>query len=379
VLPALLCLASLQAFADPAQILQVGPSRQFTRPSEAAAIAHDGDIIEIDAGTYPGDVAVWGASRLVLRGVGTPGSGRARMAADGRSAQDKAIWVIQGDDVRVENIEFTGAAAGAGNGAGIRAEGNNLTIVNCDFHDNQEGILTTIGKVAGTIDIENSIFARDGGDGGFAHEIYVGNNVRQLIVRGSYFHLGNIGHLIKSRAQRSLIEANRITDETGTASYEIEFPNGGLAIVRSNMIEQGQTTQNPVMLAYGFEGPLNADQRLYVINNTFVNDLGRGSFIMVAEPGNATVVNNIFVGSGAVLTGHGTLSHNLVARRAGPVLVDAPGFDYHLTKSSPAIGVGADPGTADGAPLLPAYAYVDTAQSRPVAIAAPIDAGAFQH
>jgi hypothetical protein len=36
-------------------ILRVGAQRALKRPSAAALIAHDGDIIEIDAGNYDGD------------------------------------------------------------------------------------------------------------------------------------------------------------------------------------------------------------------------------------------------------------------------------------------------------------------------------------
>ena len=164
--------------------------------------------------------------------------------------------------------------------------------------------------------IENSEFARDGGNGGYSHEIYI-SNVAQLIVRGSYFHHGRVGHLIKSRAQQNVIIANRITDEVGgSASYEIDLPNGGLNIVINNLIEQSDLTQNSTMLENALEGPKNPIQQLWVVNNTFVNDLGRGDFIRVRAPTSVHVINNIFVGGGNVLVGAGSLKNNLLA--AGP-------------------------------------------------------------
>src|SRR5581483_11609875 len=102
--------------------IQVGPSRDIKLPSQAAGQAKPGDIIEIDAGNYRGDVASWAADGITLRGVG----GRAKLSADGNSAEGKAIWVIKGRDVTVENIEFTDVQVPDGNGAGIRAEGTNL-------------------------------------------------------------------------------------------------------------------------------------------------------------------------------------------------------------------------------------------------------------
>jgi len=381
-------------------ILKVGPTRELKLPSQAAAIAKTGDIIEIDSGLYRGDVASWRADNLTIRGVG----GRARLFAAGRSAEDKAIWVIKGRNAIVENIEFAEAAVPAGNGAGIRAEGANLKVSNCYFHDNQEGILSSIYTTESTIDIENSEFARDGGNNGQSHEIYI-SNLRELIVRGSYFHEGRIGHLIKSRAQKNTIVANRITDEAnGTASYEIEFPFGGLNIVAGNLIEQGPGTQNSTILANALEGASNSVQELYVVNNTFVNDLGRGVFIRSRQPSTATIINNIFVGGGVILMGEGKLENNLLSAGPGgapvveqpifgggaiaesgtktaqdPGLADIGNYDYRLRAGSPAIGRGIDPGSAGSVILMPMLEYVHPAGSKPITTQGPIDIGAYQY
>ena len=387
------------------RIIQVGPSRQIKSPSQAAAIVQTGDVVEIDADSYVGDVASWNADNLTIRGVG----GRARLLAAGQTAENKATWVIKGRNTIVENIEFAEATAVNGNGAGIRAEGINLKVINCYFHDNQEGILGALDTTDSRVDIENSEFARDGGNGGRSHEIYM-SNVYQLVVRGSYFHEGRIGHLIKSRAQRNLIAANRITDEAGGgASYEIEFPNGGLNIVIGNLIEQGPGTQNSTILANAFEGAVNPGT-LYVVNNTFVNDLGRGDFIRLRSPARAQVVNNIFVGGGNVLVGSGVLRNNLLAAGPGGAphierplfshsdivengtrfavdagLLDMGRYDYRLKPDSPAIGGGIDPGfvaelsIARRIELVPAVEYVHPIQARPIVFTGPVDIGAYQH
>ena len=124
------------------RIIQVGPTRALNVPSQAASVARAGDIIEIDAGNYVGDVTAWWADNLTIRGVG----GRPRLLAAGMSAENKAIWVIKGRNAIVENIEFTEATGPNGNGAGIRAEGINLKVLNCYFHDNQEGILAALPR-----------------------------------------------------------------------------------------------------------------------------------------------------------------------------------------------------------------------------------------
>jgi hypothetical protein len=383
------------------RLIQVGSSRAVKLPSQAAAIARMGDVIEIDAEPYVGDVAVWTADNLTIRGVG---DGRPRLLAAGQSAENKATWVIKGRNAFIDNIEFAEAVDTNGNGAGIRAEGSNLTVVNCYFHDNQEGLLSALNSTASRIDIENSEFARDGGNGGRSHEIYV-SNIAQLIVRGSYFHHGRVGHLIKSRAQRNFIAGNRITDEAGgSASYEVDLPNGGLNIVIDNLIEQSALTQNSTMLENALEGPTNPTQELYIVNNTFVNDLGRGDFIRVRAPTTARVINNIFIGGGNVLVGGGVLKNNLLAAGAGgsphiekPLfgtadidergtrfavdagLLDVRNYDYRLRSDSPAIGGGIDPGSAGPMSLAPAVEYVHPAHWRPIAIDGRIDIGAYQY
>ena len=120
------------------RVLTVGPARQFATVRAAAAAAQNGDAIQIAAGDYRADVATWYASNLSICGVG----GRARLIADGVDDGGKGIWVIRGSDTTVLNVEFPGATVPDENGAGIRQEGRNLTVRNCSFHDNENGILT---------------------------------------------------------------------------------------------------------------------------------------------------------------------------------------------------------------------------------------------
>ena len=120
--------------------LRVGPDKQYTKPSKAAAVARDGDIIELDPVVYARDAAIWQAHNLTIRGVG----GRAHLKANGANAQGKGIWVIKGNNTTIENIEFSGAEVPDTNGAGIRQEGTGLTVRHCYFHHNQMGILTGV-------------------------------------------------------------------------------------------------------------------------------------------------------------------------------------------------------------------------------------------
>ena len=257
-------------------VIKVGPGQNIRLISTAANLAKDGDTIEIDAGDYTGDVAVWKQSNLTIRGVG----GRVRLVAAGASAEKKAIWVVRGNRITVENIEFTGARVPDRNGAGIRFEKGHLIVRNCRFIDNENGILTGGGNL--DLEIENSEFGHNGAGDGYSHNLYVGA-IRMLRVTGSYFHHAKAGHLLKSRAAENHILYNRLTDETdGRASYELEFPNGGIAYVIGNLIEQSKTTENPNVISFGAEGYKHPANELYLINNTLVDKrVDSGFFLAV--------------------------------------------------------------------------------------------------
>jgi hypothetical protein len=335
--------------------LTVGPGLRYRRPCQAIMAARPGDTIAIEArgnGTYNGDVCAWSTSHLTIEGVG----GRAHIDADGASSQGKATWVIAGNDTRIENVELSGARAPDGNGAGIRQEGANLTLVHCYFRDNQDGILTAPNP-ASTIVIDSSVFADNGTGTSYTHNIYIGQ-VRSFIFRYSYATDARAGHLLKSRALRNYILYSRLSGENGTDSYELDLPNGGLSYVIGTVIQQGRRTENPNMLAYGEEGALNPDSHLYVVNDTFVNDLGDGAALFIAS-GVAPVLaeNDLSTGSPTFVTQRDAVRrHNCLT--SSPGFVDPARYDYRLTPASPCLHIGRRPGSAQGSSLAPTEQYV---------------------
>jgi hypothetical protein len=86
-------------------------------------------------------------------------------------------------------------------------------------------------------------------------------------------HDASVGHEVKSRALVNIINHNRIVDgPTGTASYSIDLPNGGIATITNNQIEQGPASQNPIIISIGEEGPY-AMSTLALKGNLIENDL----------------------------------------------------------------------------------------------------------
>jgi len=367
---ALGCWHEPQAATEESRIIRVGPNRELTMPSQAAKIAVDGSIVEIDAGVYPEDSAVWRRNNLTLRAVG----GRAHLRSNGRTSQGKGIWVIKGDNTYVENIEFSGARVEAKNGAGIRQEGSGLTVVGCRFHDNENGILSS-RQPESEIVIEHSEFSNNGSGNGKTHNIYIGH-VKRFTLRHSYIHHAKVGHQVKTRAAENHILYNRIMDEeSGTSSYAIDLPEGGEALVLGNVIQQGENATNSGIVNYASKLDPEAG-RLYFVHNTVVNDRGSGIFIRNYSVRAAHVVNNIFAGRGETLNGLGDLSGNLVTSAAG--FVDRSAYDYHLTSDSPAIDAGVDVGPAPFS-LTPDSEYAHPAKKRPRRRLAALDVGAFEY
>lgn len=326
----LLLAASAQAAGGR---LEVGPNKELKTLSAASMLAKDGDLIEVEAGDYVADVAIWKQSEIVIRAR----NGRVRLVASGAAAEAKAIWVVRGGKLTVEGFDFVGAKVKDKNGAGIRLEKGRLNVVDCGFFDNENGILTG-GDAESTLEIQNSEFGNNGHGDGQSHNLYVGA-IAMLKVTGSYFHHARVGHLLKSRAAQNLIYYNRLTDETGgRASYELEFPAGGLAYVVGNIIQQSSTTENPNVVSFGAEGYRYPENRLYLVNNTLVDLRPRGGAFLRIKPGGEVIAaNNLLLGTATLdSAGPGEYKNNFNVDFDD--FVRAVREDYRLKPGSALIG-----------------------------------------
>ncbi|MGL4629952.1 MAG: right-handed parallel beta-helix repeat-containing protein [Leadbetterella sp.] len=359
----------------------VGPTKQYKKPSEVVGLVNHGDTVLIDAGIYSGEVCVWTKNNLVIKGVG----GRPHFKANGKNAAGKGIWVLGGNNTTVENIEFSEAKVPDENGAGIRLDGLGVTVKNCYFHDNENGILTA--NSGGVIRIEKSEFAYNGFGDGQSHNIYIGK-VDSLIVRFSYFHHANVGHEIKSRARVNYVLYNRITNEaTGNASREIDLPDGGIAVIMGNSIHQGPRGQNGNLIGYGLESMSNRPpHEVYLINNTLVNErTAGGSFFNTnsALP-SLKVYNNVFAGVGTVIASGGSNKLDSASNRVsvsinGLGFVDPSKYDYKLNASSGLINKGSNLGkTTSNFSLVPVFEYVHPVNANTRISQGTIDIGGFE-
>jgi len=291
------------ACAAHARVLLVGPQRAIRLPSQAAAIAHDGDRIVIDAGTYR-DCAFWAASNLVIEGR-APG-----VTIGGRVCFERGIFIFVGNNTTVRNLAFAGARGLWHTAAGILQEGNNLLVENSRFEDNENGILAG-GGPASRIRVVNSRFRGNGSClGACAHGIYAGARIASLEIERCHFLDTRTAHHIKSRARSTIVRDSDIADgDSGTSSYLIDVPNGGNTLIQHNTLHKGPNSDNPeVAIAIGEEGVKNDTSSIVVRDNSFASALPDPTvFVRNNTTAPAILSGNRLEGRVAPLTGPGSV------------------------------------------------------------------------
>ena len=386
----------------------VGPTRTYTIPSQVKNLVNDGDTIYFDGAIYANDAVKWTRKNLCFIGLGT-GSNRAVLQYSGDIPNGKGIWVFETpgtcDNAYIENIVFDGAQvsdADGGNGAGIRFQAVNLTVVDCKFMNCQNGVLegngnvTTSNVVITGCEFENNGYQlpNDPTYSGYEHNIYIGASTDTLWVENCYFHdPRGQANSVKTRAQRSFILYNLIDEAAGYGSWEINIAQGGLNVILGNIIVQGNAGSNHGII--GYDAATNSLQDFYFVNNTVINKYPGNIkyFNTVPASGINTykVYNNIFASvpaaSNTVYSGNVPAaldsSNNIYSSDYSTLGFANPGTgDYSLTSSSvPIIDKGTSAGiTNTGFVLTPASMYQSftmTLLPRTTAGAA-IDAGAYE-
>lgn len=375
----LFCIALGWPIASSAETLIVGPAAPALSLRDAIRQAKDGDTIAVLAGEYDGQVAVIEQKQLTIKGIGK----RPVLRAGGRTAEGKAILVVRDGDITLENLEFRGARAADGNGAGVRFEKGKLLIKGCAFYDNENGLITgNFGDAE--LEIADSLFGdAPHSEGLLPHLLYVGR-IAKLTVTGSRFHEGFEGHLIKSRARENRISYNMIFDGwSGEASYEIDLPNGGLTYLIGNIIGQGPNAQNPVLVSYGSEGNPWPNSALYMAHNTLLSSGWRPAWFVriwndrLPPQAPIFVVNNVGAGVGMFSFGaDGTFDGN--GRTLGRWLRGPTMLDFSLPSDSRLRGTAIDPTRIGGQDLSPKAEFNLPIGTRPINKPSSWSPGAFQ-
>jgi hypothetical protein len=276
----------------------------YDRLQDALDAALPGDQIILAPGIY-GEGATISTPELVLRGE--PGA-----HLRGHAVEGKAALVVKAAGVLIEGIECSGIAVRDNNGACIRIEGDDLTVRDVHFHDNQQGILS--GPGGGVLLVEDSVFERNG-FGGQAHGVYVGRPVETFVFRNNrVLATTGAGHGLKSRARRTIVEGSVIAGLDRQDSRAIDLPEGGEVEIRNNVLQKGSNSDNAQMIGLALEGPLHQANETLIEGNLLLFDtvptgivqsLGRalglmparGTVIHSESPGPVVLRNNVIVGA----------------------------------------------------------------------------------
>ena len=207
----LACAILVEAGPAGAAVLTMGTGGTYATLADAVAAAAANDTILVQPGTYTDQVATINVP-LTIAGSGGP------VVFTQAAAELPGLkgFLVTNADTTVENVTFQGASISLGNGsngAGIRYQAGDLTVINSQFNNNQDGILATPATAGtGTILIKNSGFNGNGVSSGplagFEHGIYIGM-VASLTVIGSTFEGTLVGHDIKSRAAATTVTGQR--------------------------------------------------------------------------------------------------------------------------------------------------------------------------
>ena len=278
----------------------VGPSGQYATPCAAFPHLISGETLQVDANSgtpyYDTSDCLETAPNVTITGV------NGRPIIDGSKATlSKAIWVISGYNVTIDNFEFRYAisSTSATNAEAIRIQagttsspnGGNVTVQRSYIHDNFEGILSdSISSSAAWysatpyITLQYDEFANNGYGDGLTHNIYIGccGNMN-FTLQYSWTHDAYLGDAVKDRAPISNISSNLIGDSTGSTSYLLDFPLGGSTYVVGNSLYKLATTSSSANAAAILFADVNdngsgdpeygpANQDLHFINNTMILD-----------------------------------------------------------------------------------------------------------
>lgn len=185
--------------------------------------------------------AIQQAGRITFKAV-RPGT----VVFDGVACEDKAALVLRGEGSVVDGLIFRNLRVPDGNGAGIRIELGDLTVLNSMFLDSQEGILGA-QDAPKAMRIDHSTFAGLGQcdeTPDCAHSIYLATTGRVTITH-SRFERGRGGHYVKLRAPQVSITDNSFDDSQGRkTNYMIDLPEGGTGLIARNTFVQGAQKEN---------------------------------------------------------------------------------------------------------------------------------------
>ena len=289
-------------------VLTVGAGGTYATLGAALNAAHDGDTINVAAGTYA-VAPLTVAHKVIIEGVGGLAS---FTAADPTTTAAAALFTTI-TDVTFRNVEVSGAGADGGHEAAVDATAGNLTVVNSDIHDNANGVVAT--GAATTLGIYDTELARNGTPDGFGGNVAAAA-INTLTLSNDDIHDALAGPEVSSAAAYTAIDGTRISQADGDGAADLLLPAGGQVTVTDSALEKGADAQATPLVQVG-GGTVAAGSTVAISGTTLVSDLANTPTVFVS--GNAaattTVTGDTFVGgaSGSTQAANATVSGATVA------------------------------------------------------------------
>ena len=305
----LLAAANLLPDAAMARTLEVGPGKPYEVPSAAATAAQDGDTVLIAPGEYY-DCATWRADRLTIAAADAGGD---TVTITDTACGGKAAFIIAGNGVTVRNLGFARIRVPSDNGAGIRAEGRDLTIEDSRFVNDQMGILAA-SPDGGFLRIVGCSFAEDGSS--LTGKINFGvraSGYELLHIEHSTFGKARGGGHVSTEVGRAELVGNGFADDGKPMQGPLVAVQGGALLLEGNTFDlaAGAAERTGVVLAVG------EASAIAVRNNTLAG-AGAGSTPLLRNwtGQDAASVNNTVPAGSAAVTDAGITWHRLRATAA---------------------------------------------------------------
>lgn len=245
-------------------VIPVGAGHPFQSLRDAVAAARPHDELVV-SGILEETACIQVCVPLTFTGTGPDSVVLVR----GLLRDGKGLLCTHADTV-VRNIEFRQARTLTGNAAGIWHEGGSLTLEDCRFIENQNGLMIAAAQSA-AVRVRRCRFVRNGAGCGHTHGIYA-SRLGTLSIEECSFEDTAVGHHVKSRAGVLRVERSHFAGGAGcTASYAIDVANGGVAFIGSNQFIKGRNAMSRAFIAYCPEGRTHPENSIEVSSNIFIN------------------------------------------------------------------------------------------------------------
>ena len=228
---------------------------------------------------------------------------------------DKAAFVINGDDVVLRNLTFARIRVPDRNGAGVRHQGQDLTIENCRFINNEIGLLSSAPATA-RITIRDSRFERNGlcVDGRCLPSVSV-PAITVLRMERSVLTASRGGSLLRSGAVKTVLLGNAFGGGSSGTAETLLLASGDLRAEGNRFERDADAQEAPAITLRA----LWHTPEIIVRDNTLLNHGAHPAVLLEnlssAEPtleGNTVDANDILVSNAGLLaarakdTGHRT-------------------------------------------------------------------------